>query len=47
MGLSTHRPEVVEHAEEKNWVIVGMYPRFQDEVGENAELVRRITGRPS
>ena len=22
--------------------IVGMYPRFKDEVGENAELVRRI-----
>jgi len=28
-------------------VIVGMYPRFKDEVGENAELVRRIAGRPS
>jgi len=28
-------------------VIVGMYPRFKDEVGENAELVRRIAARPS
>jgi hypothetical protein len=28
-------------------VIVGMYPRFKDEVREDADLVRRIAGRPS
>jgi hypothetical protein len=28
-------------------VIVGMYPRFKDEVRENAEVVRRVAGMPT
>jgi hypothetical protein len=31
-----------DHIKPKDGVIVGMYPRFKDEVSENAEIVRRI-----
>lgn len=49
-GRASGSPEQVEHAfrfaldgiKRTDAVIVGMYPRFKDEVRENTELVRRI-----
>ena len=32
-----------DNIKQSDGVIVGMYPRFHDEIGENAELVREIT----
>jgi len=52
-GRVTNTPEMVDRAfsvafdsiKPQDCVIVGMYPRYKDEVTENADRVRRILGR--
>jgi hypothetical protein len=54
-GRSTSSPEEVEKSfgyafesiKPQDCVLVGMYPRYKDEVRENADLVKRICAKPS
>jgi hypothetical protein len=51
-GRRTDTPQALDAAFEfafsnikpKDCVLVGMYPRYKDEVGENTERVRRVLG---